>query len=179
MRFLLAPLLVVLVLSFSAGTYLSFLPPGWAFGWYAALIDNVELRRAARNSAVLALIVTSVSLAVGIPAALAVKRSLAPRVVITMLSFPLLLPTLVIGLGLTMVLQPLGLLATWPGLALGHPAVVLPLTVRLTAASFAARFPISRRPRRHWAQTACAASFMSPCRSPPRVSWPPRHCRTC
>lgn len=139
--FLLAPLLVVLVLSFSSGTYLSFPPSGWTFGWYAALVENVELRRAARNSAVLALIVTSISLAVGIPAALAVTRSLAPRMVITLLSLPLLLPTLVIDLGLIMVLQPLGLLATWVGLALGHLAVVLPLTVRLMATSFAARSP--------------------------------------
>lgn len=139
--FLLAPLLVVLLLGFSSGAYLSFPPPGWTFRWYGALLGNAELRQAAGSSAILAAVVTLVSLAVGVPAALAVTRSMAPRVVVTLLSLPLLLPTLVIGLGLIMVLQPLGLLATWVGLSLGHLAVVLPFTVRLMAASFATRSP--------------------------------------
>ena len=137
--FLLAPLLVVLVLGFSSGAYLSFPPPSLSLQWYGALLGNAELRRAAVNSAVLAAIVTAVSLVVGFPAALAVARSTAPRTVPTLLSLPLLLPTLVIGLGLIMVLQPLGLLATWFGLSLGHLAVVLPFVVRLMAASFATR----------------------------------------
>ncbi len=137
--FLLAPLVVVLLLSFSSGAYLSFPPPGLTLRWYGALLGNDELRQAAANSALLATIVTLVSLAVGTPAALAVTRSMAPRMVVTLLSLPLLLPTLVIGLGLIMVLQPLGLLSTWFGLSLGHLAVVLPFTVRLMAASFATR----------------------------------------
>jgi putative spermidine/putrescine transport system permease protein len=57
------------------------------------------------------------------------------------LSAPLLLPTLIIGLGLLMVLQPLGLVATWPGLALAHLVIVLPFVVRLMTTAFAALPP--------------------------------------
>jgi putative spermidine/putrescine transport system permease protein len=93
---------------------------------------------AAGNSIALALIVTACAVLAGFPAALAVARGLAPGWVQGALSLPLLLPTLVIGLGLLMVLQPLGLLATWPGLALGHLMVVLPFVVRLLVTAFSA-----------------------------------------
>ena len=135
--FMLAPLFVVVVLSFTSGPYLSFPPPGFSLRWYAALAANAEVLRAAGTSLILAGIVTAVALMAGLPAALAVARGIAPRWVAGALSLPLLLPTLVIGLGLLMVLQPLGLLATWPGLALGHLAVVLPFVVRLMAGAFA------------------------------------------
>jgi putative spermidine/putrescine transport system permease protein len=44
-------------------------------------------------------------------------------------------------LGLLLVLQPLGLVATWPGLALGHLVVVLPFVVRLMTTSLKALPP--------------------------------------
>ena len=68
-------------------------------------------------------------------------RGGVPAFVAGLLSLPLLLPTLVIGLALLMVLQPLGLLATWPGLALGHLMVVLPFVVRLLIAAFSTMPP--------------------------------------
>lgn len=135
--FLLAPLVVVCVLSFTSGPYLSFPPPGFSWRWYAALAANAQILQAALNSLILALAVTAVALLAGLPAALAVARGQAPAWVAGALSLPLLLPTLVIGLALLMVLQPLGLLATWPGLALGHLVVVLPFVVRLMAGAFA------------------------------------------
>ena len=135
--FLLAPLLVVCVLSVTSGQYLSFPPPGFSLRWYGALAANAEVLRAALNSLVLALIVTAVALVAGLPAALAVARRQVPAWVAGVLSLPLLLPTLVIGLALLMVLQPLGLLATWLGLALGHLVVVLPFVVRLMTGAFA------------------------------------------
>ncbi len=135
--FLLSPLAVVTCLSFSAGQYLSFPPPGWSLRWYGALLSSSQVLTAAGHSAMLGLIVTLCAVLAGFPAALAVARGWAPRWVEAALSLPLLLPTLVIGLGLLMVLQPLGLLATWPGLTLGHLMVVLPFIVRLLVTAFA------------------------------------------
>lgn len=134
--FILAPLLVVMVLSFSSGQFLSFPPPGFSLRWFVALAGNGPVLSAMANSLILAAIVTVVALLAGFPAALAVARRMAPAWVAGLLSLPLLLPTLVIGLALLMVLQPLGLLATWPGLALGHLMVVLPFVVRLLVSAF-------------------------------------------
>jgi putative spermidine/putrescine transport system permease protein len=134
--FLLSPLAVVTVLSFSSGQYLTFPPPGVSLRWYAALLASGPVLDAAGKSVLLALLVTLVAVLTGFPAALAVARGGAPTWVAGALSLPLLLPTLVIGLALLMVLQPLGLLATWPGLALGHLMVVLPFVVRLLVTAF-------------------------------------------
>ncbi len=139
--FLLSPLMVVTVLSFSSGQFLTFPPPGWSLRWFEALASSGPILLAARNSVILAAIVMAAALLAGFPAALAVARGLAPPWVAGALSLPLLLPTLVIGLALLMVLQPLGLLATWPGLALGHLMVVLPFVVRLLVTAFAAMPP--------------------------------------
>jgi putative spermidine/putrescine transport system permease protein len=79
-----------------------------------------------------------VALLVGLPAALAVARGHAPPLVAVLLSAPLLLPTLVLGLALLMALQPLALVATWPGLVLAHLVVVLPFVVRIMTTSLAA-----------------------------------------
>ncbi len=139
--FLLAPLTVVTILSFSAGPYLTFPPPGFSLRWYAALFASRPILDAAGQSVLLALLVTAVAVLAGFPAALAIARRLVPGWVAGLLALPLLLPTLVIGLALLMVLQPLGLLATWPGLALGHLMVVLPFVVRLLTSAFASLPP--------------------------------------
>ena len=134
--FLLAPLLLVAVMSLSNDAYLNFPPSGWSGRWYAALFVNAPMLEAARTSAILAAVVTVVALLTGVPAAFAVARRMAPPGVATVLAAPLLLPTLVIGLGLLFVLQPLGLVATWPGLALAHLVVVLPFVTRLMTTAF-------------------------------------------
>lgn len=135
--FLLSPLAVVTILSFSSGPYLTFPPPGASLRWYAALLGDQPVLEAAGKSVVLALLVTATAILAGFPAALAIARGMVPGWVAGLLALPLLLPTLVIGLALLMVLQPLGLLATWPGLALGHLMVVLPFVVRLLTTAFA------------------------------------------
>lgn len=135
--FLLSPLVVVTILSFSSDPYLTFPPPGISLRWYVALLGSQPVLQAAGKSVLLALLVTSVAVLAGFPAALAIARGMVPGRVAGLLALPLLLPTLVIGLALLMVLQPLGLLATWPGLALGHLMVVLPFVVRLLTTALA------------------------------------------
>ena len=123
-------------MSLSDDPYLTFPPHGFSFRWYVALAHNAAMLDAARTSLILAAIVSVAALLLGVPAALALSRGAAPAAVAGALSAPLLLPTLIIGLGLLLVLQPLGLVATWPGLALGHLVVVLPFVVRLMVSAF-------------------------------------------
>jgi putative spermidine/putrescine transport system permease protein len=137
---LLAPAALVLVLSFSAGDFLTFPPPGLSTRWYAALFSNAELMAALRNSAILALGVAVLALLAGLPAAYAVARLRFPGrdALAGLITAPLLLPTLVLGLALLLALQPLRLAATWPGLLLAHSVVALPFAVRIMTTAFAA-----------------------------------------
>ncbi|MXP64621.1 ABC transporter permease subunit [Roseomonas sp. M0104] len=137
---LLAPGALVLVVSFSAGDFLTFPPPGFSLRWYEALFTHAGLMSALATSALLAAAVSALALLVGAPAAYAIARLDFPGrgVLATLLMAPLLLPTLVLGLGLLLVLQPLGLVATWPGLMLGHSLVAIPFAVRIMTTAFAA-----------------------------------------
>ncbi|MFT8244716.1 ABC transporter permease [Roseomonas sp. BN140053] len=137
---LLAPAVVVFVVSFSAGQYLTFPPPGLSLRWYEALLGNGQLMLALQHSLVLAALVAALALAVGGPAAYAIARLRFPGrgVVATVLAAPLLLPTLVLGVALLLAFQPLRLVATWPGLVLAHSLVAIPFAVRIMVTAFSA-----------------------------------------
>ncbi|WP_439551007.1 ABC transporter permease [Falsiroseomonas sp.] len=137
---LLAPAVLVCAISFSAGDFLTFPPPGLSLRWYGALVSNAELMAALRNSAVLAAIVAVIALLAGGPAAYAIARLEFPGrgAMAAFLAAPLLLPTLVLGLALLLALQPVKLAATWPGLVLAHAMVAIPFAVRIMTTAFGA-----------------------------------------
>ncbi|WP_144299750.1 ABC transporter permease [Elioraea rosea] len=137
--FLLAPAIFVVAIAFSSDRFLTFPPPGLSLRWFATLFEHEQMMAAMQRSAILAAIVTTLSLAIGVPAAYAIARLRFPGrgAIFAALTAPLLLPTLVVGLGILLVFFPYGLAGTWPGLALAHLAVTLPLVVRIMTTAFA------------------------------------------
>jgi putative spermidine/putrescine transport system permease protein len=135
---LLAPVVVVIFISFSADSFIVFPPSGYSLRWYERLFSNEALMRGLRLSLVLAIIVTALSLLVGLPAAYAIARDKVPaaRAFKAFFLAPLLLPTLVLGLAMLMALQPWRLTATLTGLALGHMVVTVPFVIRLMVTTF-------------------------------------------
>jgi putative spermidine/putrescine transport system permease protein len=131
--FLLAPAVFVVAIAFSSDRFLTFPPPGLSLRWFGTLFEHGQMMAAMQRSAILAAIVTTLSLALGVPAAYAIARLRFPGrgAVFAALTAPLLLPTLVIGLGILLVFFPYGLAGTWHGLALAHLAVTLPFVVRI------------------------------------------------
>jgi len=131
--FLLAPLIVVLLTSFSDDPILTFPPAHWGFGGYRAVFVNEGFARGLRVSLMLAGSATAVSLMLGTASALALARGrFAGRAfLVAFFTAPLLLPAIVLGLGLLLVLAQVGLLATLPGLLLGHCLVTLPFVIRV------------------------------------------------
>ena len=136
---LLAPVVVVIFISFSADSFIVFPPSGYSLRWYERLIGQEALMRGLQLSLGLATVVTALSLLVGVPAAYAIARGEFRGLAVLKAFFlaPLLLPTLVLGLALLMALQPWRLTATLPGLALGHMVVTVPFVIRLMTTTFA------------------------------------------
>ena len=126
--FLLAPIGMVLVTSFSNDPYLAFPPHEWGFSGYTALLSNTEFQTGLRNSLALGCAVTLFTLVLGTAAAFAIARFQFPGrgPLLALFTAPLLLPTIVLGLALLLVFSRLGLLATFPGLLLGHSVVESP-----------------------------------------------------
>ena len=131
--FLLAPLVVVLLTSFSNDGYLAFPPTHWGGGAYRALLANANFAAGLRVSLLLASAVTLVTLVIGTAAAYAIARYRFPGsgVLLGLFTAPLLLPAIILGLVLLLVFARIGLLATFPGLMLGHALVALPFVVRI------------------------------------------------
>ncbi|MBI3515209.1 MAG: ABC transporter permease [Proteobacteria bacterium] len=137
--FLLAPLIPIVVVSFSNEAMLSFPPQIWGVRWYLALLDNQKFMAAFRVSLGIALTVTAISLAAGLPAAFAVARLQFPGrdVLYALFTAPLLLPSIVLGLALLLVLVRLRLTGTYPGLIVAHLVVTLPYVIRIIATALA------------------------------------------
>ncbi|GGF47438.1 polyamine ABC transporter permease [Azorhizobium oxalatiphilum] len=131
--FLLAPVLIVVPISFSADTYMAFPPSGWSVKWYVAIFQDPKMINAFWVSLALAVLTTVLSLAIGLPAAYVLVR-LRPRGSEAMASFftaPLLLPSIVLGLALLVVFATFGLLGTFQGFLAAHLVITLPYAVRV------------------------------------------------
>jgi putative spermidine/putrescine transport system permease protein len=136
---LIAPTLVVLVISFTSGLSLRFPPPGVSLRWYAALLDAWQLQFAAWNSVKVATATTVLSLLLGVAAALGIARSprLSARLLDSLFMAPLVLPALAFGLAVLMLFTFVGLPVSPLTLILGHTVVCVPYVVRNTVASLA------------------------------------------
>lgn len=131
------PLLLIVVVSFSADAYLSFPPSGWSTRWYSEVLSNSGFMTGLRNSAIIAAAVAGLSLALGLPAAYALVRMEFPgrKLIQSLILAPLVLPSMMLGLGILMVFTPAGLVATFPGLILAHLVMTLPFSVRILQTS--------------------------------------------
>ena len=135
--FLLAPIIVVFVVSFDTRQYLAFPPASYSFGSYAKVLHNVAFINAFWHSVVVGLIVGLVAVVLGTLLSLAlVRRQFRGKGVISFLVVaPLLVPHIVLAVGLMLVVAPLGLLDSYPGLVIAHIGITLPYTVRTVSMS--------------------------------------------
>ncbi len=136
--FLLAPIVFVTLISFSADSFIVFPPSGWSTRWYAALAANDKILEAMRVSLVVGAAATTLALALGVPAAWALARGAfrGRELLFSAFTSPLVLPTVVIGLAVLLFFTRLGLVATHGGLVLGHLIVTLPFTIRILVTAF-------------------------------------------
>jgi putative spermidine/putrescine transport system permease protein len=135
---ILAPIVVVMALAFSADNFILFPPSGYSLRWFRQLASNQPLMNALLLSAQIACVVTVLSLLLGVPAALALDKARfrGQEALKNFFLAPLLLPTLIIGLALLLAFTPLRLTATLPGLVFGHMTVTLPFVIRMMTTAF-------------------------------------------
>ncbi len=134
---LLAPTVVVIVLSFTDGFSLKFPPPGYSLRWYEALPDAFQLQYAALNSLKVAAASTLIAVVLGVAAAMAIARSekAMARVLDSLFMSPLILPALAFGLASLIYFSRIGVeLSLWTLIA-GHTVVGVPYVIRTTVAA--------------------------------------------
>ena len=137
--FLVLPVLIVVPLSFSSGTYLQFPTPGWSLRWYGAFFASREWTGAALMSVRVAAMVTVLAVLLGTPAAvgLAAARFPGKRLVNALVLSPLIVPGIIVAIGAYFVYAQYGLVGNPLALVLGHTTLAVPFVVINVSASLA------------------------------------------
>jgi putative spermidine/putrescine transport system permease protein len=129
--YLVFPILVVIPLSFSAGTYLSFPPPGFSLRWYANFFGRTDWLDAALLSLWVGAAVMLLATALGAPAALALVRSdfRGKNFVTGFIISPLIAPVIIVAIGIYFFYARLGLVGNPVALVIAHTALAVPFVV--------------------------------------------------
>ena len=143
--FLIAPILVIVPLSFNAEPYFTFTegmvrldPDAWSLRWYRALADAAWIR-ALGNSLGIGVASTVLATVLGTLAALGLANPRMPgRAVVTALVIsPMVAPVILVAVGMFFFYSSLGLVQTYTGLVLAHTVLGVPLVVITVTASLA------------------------------------------
>jgi putative spermidine/putrescine transport system permease protein len=134
--FMLAPLIVVIGASLSAGGYLVFPPQGLSLKWFGVVVASDAYLRAAILSLKVASTVTMVSLAIGTAAAVGLSRFRFPGTELLQALFlsPLILPTIIFGIGMLMMFSRYFDGPSIWALITGHVVITIPYVVRTVGA---------------------------------------------
>lgn len=136
LAFVVLPLAIVVVSSFSSVSYGAWPPPGLSTEWYSNLLEQEGLVAAAGRSLEVAFLATALSLVAGTLAALALVRVrfLGRRAVEGFVLAPLVVPKVAIGFSAFILFTRLGWYGSTGSLVLAHVVITLPLTVTIAAA---------------------------------------------
>jgi ABC-type spermidine/putrescine transport system permease subunit II len=129
LAYLLLPSLIIVPMSFSSQSYLSFPPAGFSLRWYQGLAGNSAWLAAAANSFLIGVPAAAIAVALGTLSALATERGGLRWATfgIALIVAPMMLPHVILAIGLYPVMLDLGLLHGYIGAIIGHAVIGLPL----------------------------------------------------
>lgn len=135
--FLLAPVVIVVVVSFSASEYLQFPPPAFSFRWYGRLVSVAGWRESVLVSVKLAVLTAAIATPAGVAAAVALTRVnfKGKGAVYALLLSPMIVPTIVTAVGFYFLAARLKLVGSLVGMALGEAVLALPIVLVIASAT--------------------------------------------
>ncbi len=144
--FLIAPILVVIPLSFNAEPYFTFTPgmltlepEAYSLRWYEQVLFSDEWQRAALNSLVIGLSATVLATTLGTLAAVGLSNPAMPwrRPITALLISPMIVPIIISAAGMFFFYSSVNLTQTYTGLILSHAALGAPFVVITVTAAMA------------------------------------------
>jgi putative spermidine/putrescine transport system permease protein len=135
--FLLAPMAIVLIISFSAAPFLTFPPPGFSLQWYAKLFGNPAWANSLITSIEIVVPAGLLATILGTAAALGLARARIPfrRVIAGLLMAPLVVPVIVVAAAIFGLFSLWGLNGTLIGFVLAHVVLTIPYVVSTVLAA--------------------------------------------
>src|SRR5215207_3078477 len=137
LAFLLAPILIVIAVSFSPSAIFSFPPQGFSWRWYEAVARSDTLLSSVWLSIQIAFLSTCISLLLGTLCAIAIVRRYVPggAAIATFMASPLMLPGLVFGIAFLQAARTFGLWDSYTSLLVAHVVITMPFVMRTVLAS--------------------------------------------
>ena len=145
--FLVAPILVIVPLSFNAEPYFTFTEgmlrldsEAYSLRWYRQIVEEDAWTRALGNSLVIGVASTALATALGTLAALGLSSAAMParRLAMGLLISPMVTPVIISAAGMFFFYSSLGLSQTYLGLILAHAALGTPFVVITVTATLSA-----------------------------------------
>ena len=146
--FLIAPIVVILPLSFNAEPYFTFTegmlrfdPDAYSLRWFENVVEDDGWRRALLNSLIIGSAATVLATTLGTLAALGLSSPAMPgrALIMSILISPMITPVIIVAVGMFFFYSSIGLAQTYLGLILAHTALGAPfvvITVTATLSGF-------------------------------------------
>ncbi len=137
LAYLIFPVVVVVVISFSGQKFLSFPPASFSTVWYRDILTSADWAQSFWITIRVGVLAAFLSVGIGLPAAFALVRRRIPGkgVLEALLLAALITPPIIKGLSLYLFYAPLGLNNTVVGLALAHTVTGVPFVILNVSAS--------------------------------------------
>jgi putative spermidine/putrescine transport system permease protein len=134
--FLAAPTVIVIPISFSSATYLTFPPPGWSTQWYARYFGSDAWMGATYRSFAVASLTMVTSTILGTAAAFGLRRLYVGRDIAHLLVVaPLVVPGIIIAIAVYDLYSRLLLIGSIAGLVIAHTIIAFPFVAVVVAAA--------------------------------------------
>lgn len=129
--FLVAPILVIIPLSFTSSELLVYPVPDWSLRWYEKFFTDERWMRATWNSVFVAVATTLLATLLGTVAAFGLhqSRSRAKPLVLGLLVCPLVIPLVIMAVAVFYYLALWGLVGSYVGLIVAHTVLAMPFVV--------------------------------------------------
>lgn len=126
--YMIAPMIVVVVISFSAAAFLHFPPPGLSLQWYRRLFATPEWTSALLTSVEVTLPTGLLATVLGSAAAVGLARATFPGAALigALLMAPMVVPVIIVAAAVYTLFQSWDLNGTLLGLILAHTLLTLP-----------------------------------------------------
>lgn len=126
--FLIAPILIIVPLSFSDTSFMTFPPPAYSLRWYQAFLGNPSWMDAARTTLIASISASVIATPIGVAAAYGLQHGKHPaiRYLRTVLMLPLMVPIIIVAVGVFFVYSRTGYVNSMSGLILADSMLGLP-----------------------------------------------------
>ncbi len=128
---LVLPIFVIIPISFTSDTMLSYPMPGFSFRWFIEFFNSVMWTLSMKNSFIIAFATTFLATALGTLASLGLTMANFPfkGVITGIMIMPMVVPIVISAVGIYFFYAWIGLTSTYIGMILAHTALATPFVV--------------------------------------------------